>query len=204
MRGIELEPTLQALKISGTSPDGRGRYLAVCPLCGHKDLQLDPRGREEVIPTCRRHCYQYKLIEKLKEMADGSSNGHHEPESVSSAPSQEINVKTGPLGNGHRRDRAPETTEDLGDLFAFEEPEPEVSEASPPEPVSKKSAKKTPDLEIVAMKARIVTNPRTGQEEYLKFQARCVARFGPEAGILLRELTFWTGHSTKLSGGWIY
>ena len=41
-------------------------------------------------------------------------------------------------------------------------------------------------------------------EDWLRFQARCVERFGPGAGLLLRQLTFLTGLSTKLSGGWFY
>ena len=40
--------------------------------------------------------------------------------------------------------------------------------------------------------------------EWLVFQAACIRQFGPEAGVLLRELVHKTGRSTRLEDGWFY
>jgi hypothetical protein len=53
-------------------------------------------------------------------------------------------------------------------------------------------------------KARLLTNPETGAEDYLYFQARSVRAFGPATGIFLRQAVFWAGRSTKLRDGWFY
>jgi|SRR5215217_7565793 len=42
-----------------------------------------------------------------------------------------------------------------------------------------------------------------GEEDYLGFQNRCVRKFGPEAGIFLRQLVYWAGKEHDPEG-WIY
>src|SRR5215208_126462 len=52
------------------------------------------------------------------------------------------------------------------------------------------------------LKRSLIRN-EAGEEDYLDFQNRCVRKFGPAAGILLRQLVYWAGkeHDTE---GWIY
>jgi hypothetical protein len=42
-----------------------------------------------------------------------------------------------------------------------------------------------------------------GQEDYMGFQTKCVSKFGPAAGLFIRQLVYWVGkeHDQK---GWIY
>jgi hypothetical protein len=42
-----------------------------------------------------------------------------------------------------------------------------------------------------------------GQEDYLGFQNRCVRKFGPAAGIFMRQLLYWVGRQHDPEG-WIY
>jgi hypothetical protein len=52
------------------------------------------------------------------------------------------------------------------------------------------------------LKDRLIRN-RFGQEDYLDFENRCVRKFGPAAGIFLRQLFYWTGKQHDPEG-WIY
>jgi len=52
-------------------------------------------------------------------------------------------------------------------------------------------------------KGEVVRDPETGAEDYFTFQARCVRKFGPAAGIYLRQLVFWTGIKS-IDPNWIY
>lgn len=61
----------------------------------------------------------------------------------------------------------------------------------------------TDDASLESLKARLVVNPATGEQDYFRLQARLVRAFGPEAGILARQLIFWTGRS-MLDGGWLW
>ena len=69
-----------------------------------------------------------------------------------------------------------------------------------------KTTKAGSDERLKELRAALVEVEKEGKrvEDWLRFQARCVERFGPGAGLLLRQLTFLTGLSTKLSGGWFY
>ena len=58
-------------------------------------------------------------------------------------------------------------------------------------------------LERQIQKGEVVRDPETGAEDYFTFQARCVRKFGPAAGIYLRQLVFWTGKKS-LDPDWIY
>lgn len=53
------------------------------------------------------------------------------------------------------------------------------------------------------LRAALVTNPETGQEDFLRFQAQGVRKFGPAGGLLIRQLVFWTGKGMDPEG-WIY
>jgi len=52
------------------------------------------------------------------------------------------------------------------------------------------------------LKRRLIRN-EAGEEDYLDFQNRCVRKFGPAAGICVRQLVYWTckQHDPE---GWIY
>jgi hypothetical protein len=50
---------------------------------------------------------------------------------------------------------------------------------------------------------RSLIRNEAGEEDYLGFQNRCVRKFGPEAGIFLRQLVYWAGKEHD-SEGWIY
>jgi hypothetical protein len=52
------------------------------------------------------------------------------------------------------------------------------------------------------LKLLLIRN-EAGQEDYLNFQTRCVRKFGPPAGIFLRQLVYWTGKEHDPEG-WIY
>lgn len=56
---------------------------------------------------------------------------------------------------------------------------------------------------IAELKRVLVADPKTGEQDYFKLQARCVRAFGPEAGIFLRQLIFRTGQS-HLESGWLW
>jgi len=58
-------------------------------------------------------------------------------------------------------------------------------------------------LERQIQKGEVVRDPETGAEDYFTFQARCVRKFGPAAGIYLRQLVFWTGKKS-IDPDWIY
>ena len=58
-------------------------------------------------------------------------------------------------------------------------------------------------LERQVQKGAVVRDPESGAEDYFKFQARCVRKFGPAAGIYLRQLVFWTGKKS-IDPDWIY
>jgi hypothetical protein len=58
-------------------------------------------------------------------------------------------------------------------------------------------------LERQVQKGAVVRDPESGAEDYFKFQARCVFKFGPAAGIYLRQLVFWTGKKS-IDPDWIY
>jgi hypothetical protein len=58
-------------------------------------------------------------------------------------------------------------------------------------------------LERQIQKDEVVRDPETGTEDYFTFQARCVRKFGPAAGIYLRQLVFWTGKKS-IDPDWIY
>jgi hypothetical protein len=58
-------------------------------------------------------------------------------------------------------------------------------------------------LERQIQKREVVRDPETGVEDYFTFQARCVRKFGPAAGIYLRQLVFWTGKKS-IDPDWIY
>jgi hypothetical protein len=58
-------------------------------------------------------------------------------------------------------------------------------------------------LERQIQKREVVRDPETGEEDYFTFQARCVRKFGPAAGIYLRQLVFWTGKKS-FDPHWIY
>jgi hypothetical protein len=58
-------------------------------------------------------------------------------------------------------------------------------------------------LERQIQKGEVVRDPETGAEDYFTLQARCVRKFGPAAGIYLRQLVFWTGKKSK-DPNWIY
>jgi hypothetical protein len=58
-------------------------------------------------------------------------------------------------------------------------------------------------LERQSQKGEVIRDPETGEEDYLTFQARCVRKFGPAAGIYLRQLVFWTGKKS-IDPDWIY
>jgi hypothetical protein len=52
------------------------------------------------------------------------------------------------------------------------------------------------------LKGRLIRN-EAGEEDYLGFQNRCVRKFGPAAGIFVRQLVYWTGRQ-YYPEGWIY
>jgi len=58
-------------------------------------------------------------------------------------------------------------------------------------------------LQRQIQKREVVRDPETGAEDYFTFQARCVRKFGPAAGIYLRQLVFWTG-KRSIDPDWIY
>jgi hypothetical protein len=58
-------------------------------------------------------------------------------------------------------------------------------------------------LERQIQKGEVTQDPETGEEDYFKLQARCVRKFGPAAGIYLRQLVFWTGKKS-IDPDWIY
>src|SRR5215212_5948283 len=58
-------------------------------------------------------------------------------------------------------------------------------------------------LERQIQKREVFRDPETGEEDYFTFQARCVRKFGPAAGIYLRQLVFWTGKKS-IDPDWIY
>jgi hypothetical protein len=58
-------------------------------------------------------------------------------------------------------------------------------------------------LERQIQKREVVRDPEIGEEDYFTFQARCVRKFGPAAGIYLRQLVFWTGKKS-IDPDWIY
>src|SRR5215207_10223763 len=58
-------------------------------------------------------------------------------------------------------------------------------------------------LERQIQKREVLRDPETGEEDYFTFQARCVRKFGPAAGIYLRQLVFWTGKKS-IDPNWIY
>jgi len=57
--------------------------------------------------------------------------------------------------------------------------------------------------ERAALKARLLRSDETGSRDYFALQAKCVRRFGPSAGIFIRQLVFWTDKS-MLADGWLY
>jgi hypothetical protein len=54
-------------------------------------------------------------------------------------------------------------------------------------------------LEIKRLRADLVRD-EDGKEDFLDFQARCVRKFGAQAGIFVRQLVFWTGKGQDPSG----
>src|SRR5687767_10003525 len=52
------------------------------------------------------------------------------------------------------------------------------------------------------LKRRLVSND-AGELDYLKFDARCIRKFGPAAGTFLRQLIYWVGKEHHQEG-WIY
>src|SRR5215208_85961 len=52
------------------------------------------------------------------------------------------------------------------------------------------------------LKGHVIRNV-AGEEDYLDFQNRCVRKFGPAAGICIRQLVYWTGKQHDPEG-WIY
>ena len=52
------------------------------------------------------------------------------------------------------------------------------------------------------LKRRLLRD-NSGDESYLKFDARCIRKFGPAAGTFLRQLIYWTGKEHDREG-WIY
>jgi hypothetical protein len=50
---------------------------------------------------------------------------------------------------------------------------------------------------------RSLIRNEAGEEDYLGFQNRCVRKFGPAAGIFIRQLVYWAGKEHD-SEGWIY
>jgi hypothetical protein len=52
------------------------------------------------------------------------------------------------------------------------------------------------------LKRRLVSND-AGELDYLKFDARCIRKFGPAAGTFLRQLIYWVGKEHDQEG-WIY
>lgn len=52
------------------------------------------------------------------------------------------------------------------------------------------------------LKGGLIRND-AGEEDYLGFQNRCVRKFGPAAGIFVRQLVYWTGKQHD-PNGWIY
>jgi hypothetical protein len=58
-------------------------------------------------------------------------------------------------------------------------------------------------LERQIQKGQVTRDPETGAEDYFTLQARCVRKFGPAAGIYLRQLVFWTGKKS-IDPDWIY
>jgi len=58
-------------------------------------------------------------------------------------------------------------------------------------------------LERQIQKREVLRDPETGEEDYFTFQARCIRKFGPAAGIYLRQLVFWTGKKS-IDPDWIY
>jgi hypothetical protein len=52
------------------------------------------------------------------------------------------------------------------------------------------------------LKRRLICND-SGVEDFLTFEARCVRKFGPAAGIFLRQLVYWVGKEHNQEG-WIY
>ena len=54
-----------------------------------------------------------------------------------------------------------------------------------------------------SQKREVLRDRETEEEDYFTFQARCVRKFGPAAGIYLRQLVFWTGKKS-IDPDWIY
>jgi hypothetical protein len=50
---------------------------------------------------------------------------------------------------------------------------------------------------------RILIQNDNGEEDYLDFQNRCVRKFGPAAGIFVRQVVYWVGKEHDREG-WIY
>jgi hypothetical protein len=53
------------------------------------------------------------------------------------------------------------------------------------------------------LKRLLIEDEETGEQDYLRFQAKCARRFSPAAGIFLRQLVFWIGKEHD-PDGWIY
>lgn len=49
----------------------------------------------------------------------------------------------------------------------------------------------------------LVQDEETGEQNYIRLEAKCARRFGPAAGIFLRQLVYWTGKEHD-PNGWIY
>ena len=58
-------------------------------------------------------------------------------------------------------------------------------------------------LERKRLRAALVTNQETGEQDFFSFQARCIRKFGLAAGVFLRQLIFWDGKGADPEG-WIY
>ncbi len=58
-------------------------------------------------------------------------------------------------------------------------------------------------LERQILKTKLVRNEETGEQDYFALQARCIDKFGPAAGVFIRQIVFWTGKGMDPEG-WIY
>lgn len=76
-------------------------------------------------------------------------------------------------------------------------------EAASPAPARETAATETEPTHE-ATKRALLLNPKTGNSDYIRFQARCVRVFDPVVGIFARQAVYWHGRSSILGNGWIF
>lgn len=58
-------------------------------------------------------------------------------------------------------------------------------------------------MERERLRAALIANPETEEQDFFLFQARCIRKFGLAGGVLIRQLVFWADKGMDPEG-WIY